>query len=248
MLKYWINIKFNFISKEDDMKSKDRYVVLIPARGGSKSIPLKNIKEIAGQPLIYYSLDAAVNSEYVDKVYVSTESDIIKKVVKKYDKPNNQKIHIVNRSMETASDSATTEDVMLEFASNYEFENIILIQCTNPLITTYDINESIKKHSKYDSILSTVVQKRFYWKLEKDGTVTEIGHDIKKRPRRQDWDGVLAENGSIYIISKENLIKGRCRLYGRIGTHIMPAETYFEIDEPSDWEIVEKILLSKQKD
>ena len=127
----------------------------------------------------------------------------------------------------------------------HPYENMILIQCTNPLITTNDIDECIKKHPYYDSVLSTVVQKRFYWHLNSDGTITEIGHDIKKRPRRQEWDGVLAENGSIYVISKKNLLKGKCRLYGKIGTHVMSEESYYEIDEPMDWLIIEEILKHK---
>lgn len=224
---------------------RDKYVVLIPARGGSKSIPLKNIQPIAGQPLIYWSLDASVNSNLVDKVYVSTDSHIIKDCVLNYNKKNKEKIIVVDRSKESSTDTATTEDVMLEFADNYDFENMVFIQCTNPLVTTYDINESIKKHPNFDSILSTVVQKRFYWNLNEDGSITEIGHNIRKRPRRQDWNGVLAENGSIYVISKENLYKGKCRLYGKIGTHIMNDDSYYEIDEPIDWLIIEEILKKK---
>ena len=219
-----------------------KYVVLIPARGGSKSIPLKNIKPIAGQPLIYWSLDAAGNSEYVDKVFVSTDSEEIKKVVLNYNKKNKDKIEVIERSEEAALDTATTEEVMFDFSKRVNYENLVLIQCTNPLVTTKDIDGAIRMHPHYDSILSTVVQKRFYWHLNEDGSITEIGHSIKKRPRRQDWDGVLAENGSIYIISRENLYKGKCRLYGRIGTYIMDDLSYFEIDEENDWLIIENIL------
>lgn len=226
---------------------KYNYVVMIPARGGSKSIPLKNIKEIAGQPLIYWSLDAAVNSKYVDKVFVSTDSEKIKEVVLAYNKPNKEKIEVIDRSEKCSIDTATTESVMLDFSSRIDYKNMVLIQCTNPMITTKDIDESIKIHPKYDSVVSTVVQKRFYWSQNEDGSITEIGHSIKKRPRRQDWDGVLAENGSIYIISKENLYKGNCRLYGRIGTYIMDDNSYYEIDEDVDWIIIENLLLNKNK-
>ena len=226
---------------------KYNYVVLIPARGGSKSIPLKNIKKIANQPLIYWSLDAAVNSKYVDKVFVSTDSDEIKKVVLEYDKPNKEKIQVIERSEECSIDTATTESVMFDFSSRVDYKNLVLIQCTNPMITTKDIDGAIKIHPKYDSVLSTVVQKRFYWKLNEDGTISEIEHSIKKRPRRQDWDGVLAENGSIYIISRENLYKGKCRLYGKIGTYIMDDSSYFEIDEDIDWLIIEKMLENRKK-
>ena len=220
---------------------------MIPARGGSKSVPLKNVKVIAGQPLIYWSIDAAVNSDKIDKVYISTDSDEIRQIVMAYNKPNKEKIEVVERSTECSTDTASTEDVMLDFTSRVEYENMVFIQCTNPLITTADIDGAIELHPQFDSILSTVVQKRFYWSLQPDGTIKEIGHDIRKRPRRQDWDGVLAENGSIYIISKENLLLGKCRLYGRIGTYIMEDASYFEIDEPLDWLIIEEILKQKYR-
>lgn len=226
---------------------KYNYVVMIPARGGSKSVPLKNIKEIAGQPLIYWSLDAAVNSSKVDKVFVSTDSPKIKEVVLAYNKPNKEKIEVINRSLECSIDTASTESVMFDFSEKVDYKNMILIQCTNPMVTTKDIDGAIEIHKNYDSVLSTVVQKRFYWNLEDNGCIKEIGHSIKKRPRRQEWNGVLAENGSIYIISKENLYKGKCRLYGRIGTYIMDENSYYEIDEESDWIIIENLLLNRDK-
>lgn len=225
----------------------DKYVVLIPARGGSKSIKLKNIKVIAGQPLIYWSLDAAVNCNRVSKVYVSTDSDIIKNVVKEYNKKNKEKIVVVDRSKEAATDTATTEDVEFDFCNKINnFENLILIQATNPMITTEDIDGCLNEFPKYDSVVSTVIQKRFYWEKQKDGSIKEINHDIRKRPRRQEWEGVLAENGSIYIISRENLYKGKCRLFGKIGTYVMPDESYYEIDEETDWIIIENLLINRR--
>lgn len=223
----------------------DNYVVMIPARGGSKSIKLKNIRPIAGRPLIYWSLDAAVNSEKVDKVYVATDSEEIKNVVLNYDRDSHGKIFVVDRAEWSSCDTATTEDVMFDFSDRVDYKNMVLIQCTNPLITTEDIDACIDIHPNFDSVVSTVVQKRFYWHFNEDGSISEIGHDIRKRPRRQDWDGVLAENGSIYVISRENLYKGKCRLYGRIGTHIMSDDSYFEIDEPVDWIIIEQLLKYK---
>jgi len=226
---------------------KDEYVVLIPARGGSKSIKLKNIKLIAGQPLIYWSLDAAVNCSRVNKVYISTDSEIIKNVVKNYNKKNKEKIVIVDRSEQAATDTATTEDVEFDFCDKVDnFENLILIQATNPMIRTEDIDGCINEFPKYDSVVSTVIQKRFYWEKQKDGSIKEIKHDIRKRPRRQEWEGVLAENGSIYIISRENLYKGKCRLFGKIGTYIMPDDSYYEIDEETDWLIIENLLIKRK--
>jgi N-acylneuraminate cytidylyltransferase len=222
----------------------DKYVAFIPVRGGSKSIPLKNIKEIAGQPLVYWVIDATVNTPQIDKVYISTDSEDIKRVVEEYDKDNKEKIKIIDRSPETATDTASTESAMLEFANNYDFENIILIQATSPLLTTKDLREGIERYEKegFDSLLSVVPQKRFIWKYNNDGSVSPQNYDYKNRPRRQDFGGFLVENGAFYIISKENFLKTECRLTGRIGCQEMNEKAYYEIDEPSDWEVIEKLL------
>ena len=104
----------------------DNYVAFIPVRGGSKSIPLKNIKEISGRPLVYWTIDAAVGCPNIDRVYVSTDSDRIKSAVESYINENGtgDKLVCIGRSAETANDTASTESAMLEFAGNYDFEHI----------------------------------------------------------------------------------------------------------------------------
>ena len=103
-------------------------VAFIPVRGGSKSIPLKNIKEICGKPLVYWTLKAACSSKYIDKVYVATDSAEISEVVNGFKNGDESEIfknaNVIGRSKESASDTASTESAMLEFASNYEFDNI----------------------------------------------------------------------------------------------------------------------------
>jgi N-acylneuraminate cytidylyltransferase len=225
---------------------KDQYVAFIPVRGGSKSIPLKNIKMIAGQPLVYWAVDAAVNTPQIDKVYISTDSKDIEKVIDEYDKPDVEKIEVIGRSPETATDNASTESAMLEFANNYDFENIILIQATSPLISSKDLKEAITKYENedFDSLLSVVPQKRFLWNYNDDGSVSPQNYDYKNRPRRQDFDGFLVENGAFYIIGKEDFLRTKCRLTGRVGCQEMNEKSYYEIDEPSDWDIIEKILIN----
>ena len=110
-------------------------IAFIPVRGGSKSIPLKNIKLIAGKPLLYWVLDAAVQSKYIEKIYVSTDNNDIMNVTKRF---CNDKVVAINRSAVNATDTASTESAMLEFAENYGFENIVLIQATSPLLTAED--------------------------------------------------------------------------------------------------------------
>lgn len=223
--------------------SLGKMVAFIPVRGGSKSIPLKNIKPINDRPLIYWTLDAAVDCNEIDTVIVSTDSQEIKNVVNRYE---SSKVRVVSRSEDVSTDTASTESVMLEFARNYDFDNIVLIQATSPLLASGDIVNGIRKFFKdnIDSVLSVVRQKRFLWE-DKTDIVSAINYDPLNRPRRQEFDGYLVENGAFYITTRENLLSTKCRISGNIGVVEMSEETYFEIDEPSDWTIVEGLLKKK---
>ncbi len=225
----------------------DKTVAFIPVRGGSKSIPLKNIKEIAGRPLVYWTIEAALNADGIDKVYVATDSDKIKDLVNQYQGTNAEKLCVIDRSAESASDTASTESAMLEFANKYNFENIVLIQATSPLLTSEDIQLGIEKLDKFDSIISLVEQKRFYWKETHNGIVEPINYDYMHRPRRQEFQGNYVENGAFYITTRKRLLETGCRISGNIGAVIMDESTYFEIDEPSDWIIIEDLLLKKKE-
>ncbi len=149
-------------------------VALIPARGGSKSIPLKNIKDICGQPLIYWTAKAACEAESVDQVFIATDSEDIRKAVCKFrDNEKNffNKLQLIDRSAENANDTASTESVMLEFAEKVQFDNIILIQATSPLLQGKDIDKGYQLYQEKDtdSVLSVVEQKRFLWAEDQNG-------------------------------------------------------------------------------
>lgn len=214
-------------------------IAFIPVRGGSKSISLKNIKVFNSKPLVYWVLLAANNSNLIDEVIVSTDSDAIRNVVESF---NFNKTVIVNRKVRLAEDTSSTESVMLDYARNHDFENIILLQATSPLTTSNHIDEAVNLYldSLADSLLSVVRTHRFIWKME-ENLFLPINYDYKNRPRRQDWDGQLIENGAIYITKKDMLIKSQSRISGNILPFIMPEYTYYEIDEPSDWVILENI-------
>lgn len=223
-------------------------VAFIPVRGGSKSIALKNIRLISGKPLVYWTIKAACGCNYIDKVYVATDSEKIRETVEslKTEIEDNffSKVKVIGRSAESASDTATTELAMLEFASTKDFKNIILIQATSPLLTSDDLNRGFIKYneSKTDSVLSVVRQKRFHWKCDKNGFAHATNYDLFNRPRRQDFEGYFVENGAFYITSREALIKSRNRISGNIKVVEMKEETFFEIDEPSDWTIIEALM------
>lgn len=223
-------------------------VAFIPVRGGSKSIPLKNIKPICGKPLVYWTLRAACGCKYIDKVYVATDSTVIRETVESF-KVGTQadlfsKAIVINRSDESASDTASTEFAMLEFASNYEFDNIALIQATSPLLASEDLDRGFEAFEEEgtDSVLSVVRQKRFHWENDERGFAFPTNYDVFHRPRRQEFEGYLVENGAFYISSKAALMKSQNRVSGNMKAVEMNEDTFFEIDEPSDWVIIETLM------
>jgi len=224
----------------------EKYVALIPARGGSKSIPLKNIKYIAGKPLIFWTIEAALACSMIGQVYLSTDSVEIKNVAEQI---VNKRFQVIERNSDTATDIASTESAMLEFSREHDFQNIILIQATSPLLMSDDLSQAIEiyEQKRADSLISLVEQKRFIWRGHTDGYIIPLNYKPIQRPRRQDFDGYLVENGSFYISSKEALEKTKCRVSGNIAYHKMRGDTYFELDEPSDWMIVEQLLINHQK-
>lgn len=225
--------------------SSPKFIAFIPARGGSKSIPLKNIKEIAGKPLLYWTAKAAQECQLIEKIYISTDEDCIEETAVGF---RFSKLKVVRRSAESSSDTAPTEMAVLEFAKDYSFKNIVLIQATSPLLTSDDLFRGIKRFQnfKFDSLLSLVKQKRFLWE-DFSGLAKPLNYNPKQRPMRQKFKGQLVENGAFYIFSREGFLKHKCRLFGKIGWVEMDESTYFEIDEPEDFIIAEQLLLNRLK-
>ena len=219
-------------------------IVFIPARGGSKSIPLKNIKAINGKPLIYWTSKAAEDARCVDKIIIATENEKIKETVLNF---GFKKLEVYDRDSENARDESSTESVMIEYIKKSGLnpdDNFILIQATSPLLKPEYIDEMYGEYvnSGADSIFSGVREKQFHW-IETPQGVNPINYDYRNRPRRQDFQGIIAENGACYINKVKNILKDNCRLSGKITVYEMPPQTGFEIDEESDWIIVEQLML-----
>lgn len=212
----------------------------IPVRGGSKSIPLKNIREFCGKPLVYWNIAALQAAGLVDKIVVATDSDDIEATVRSF---GFDKVEIYRRSAENASDTASTESVMLEYihAARLSEETVfMLVQATSPLTQTIHFQEALQLYSEgnYDSLLTCVVNKRFFW--NKNGTPRN--YDYRNRPRRQNFEGELMENGAFYINTVKNILQSGNRLSGKIGIYEMPEYTAIEIDEPDDWTMLENLM------
>ena len=222
-------------------------IAFIPVRGGSKSIPLKNIKLFCGKPLVCWNIEALEACSHVDEIVVATDSKEIEQVVLDgYYK----KTHIYHRSAENACDTASTESVMLEYIEKYigtkddvrlaDDDVFMLVQATSPLTQTCHFSEALQQYAEgiYDSMLTCVRNKRFFWKA--DGS--SLNYDYRHRPRRQEFNGLLMENGAFYINTVANILASGNRLSGKIGIYEMPEYTSFEIDEPDDWIIMENLM------
>lgn len=217
-----------------------KIIAFIPVRGGSKSIPLKNIKLFCGKPLVCWNIEALENCPMVDEVIVATDSDEIWNTVEnqKY-----KKTKLYRRSEENACDTASTESVMLEYINYAQLPDddiFMLVQATSPLTESVHFMEALQLYSKheYDSIITCVRNYRFFW--NEDGT--SMNYDYRNRPRRQNFNGMLMENGAFYINIVGNVKESGNRLSGKIGIYEMPEYTATEIDEPDDWIVLENLM------
>ena len=211
-------------------------IAFIPARGGSKSIPEKNIKSFCGKPLIFWNLQELQNSN-ADNIVVATDSEKIKNIVNSF---NFSKVSVYDRSNENSQDISSTESVMLEYINSINLsdtDTFMLVQATSPFTQKNHFNEGLELFEKHDAVLSCCESKRFSWR---DGK--PLNYDIYNRPRRQDFEGTLIENGAFYISSVSDIKKTKNRISGDIATYKMPEFTYTEIDEPEDWIVAESLM------
>lgn len=214
-----------------------KFAALLPIRGGSKSIPNKNIKLINGKPLFYWSLKAAFDSKIFDEIFVSSDRDEFLDLVSQHFPIG---VNVIKRSLDLAQDRTSTEEVLLDFANNYEFDVLCTIQVTSPLTKAIDFTIAKKKflENDFDSLVTCVRKHIFTW--SDDGN--PINYNPQKRPRRQDFNGLLCENGAFYFTKKNTLLEKKCRLGDQIAVYEMAENSFVEIDEPSDWEVVENLL------
>lgn len=230
------------------MVNDQKVLAFIPVRGGSKSIPLKNIKPFCGKPLVCWNIEALEKCDLVDEIIVATDSDDIWRTVESH---HYKKTKFYRRSAENASDTASTESVMLEYINYAQLlidEIFMLVQATSPLTQAEHFTEALQMYEKgeYDSILTCVRNYRFFW--NENGS--SMNYDYMNRPRRQNFDGMLMENGAFYINKVGRILENGNRLGGKIGIYEMPEYTSAEIDEPDDWVVLESLMrrhiLSKQ--
>lgn len=207
----------------------------IPARGGSKGIPYKNIANLCQQPLIKYVIDTSRFSQ-VDETWVSTDDIKIKKISLLCG------ANVIDRPSDISGDTVSTEFAIRHFVDNVECDVIVFMQATSPLTLPMDINNGIEKikTGEFDSLFSAVVSNDIlFW----DNELKPINYDPNNRGNRQTRKGsTYIETGNFYIFTKESFLKHNCRLGGRIGFVEIPFWRSFEIDTKEDLQYIAKLI------
>ena len=223
-------------------------VAIIPARGGSKGIPRKNIKELCGKPLIAYIIETALNVEELDRVIVSTEDEEIAETAKKY----GAEVPFI-RPEELARDETPTLPVLqhavkyLEEKENYRPGLVVLLYATSPLLRAERVSEAIKmlKKGRFDSALTVVEDRGHYW-TEKEGNYEKIYPKVEKN--RQFTKPLFKENGAIYICKRDILMEKNEIVGGKIGFLVMKREESIDIDELLDFKFAEFLMDMRDKE
>jgi CMP-N,N'-diacetyllegionaminic acid synthase len=226
------------------MQNNRKILSIIPARGGSKGVPRKNIRPLAGKPLLAWTIEAALLSETVHRVVVSTDDQEIANVAVKHG------AEVVLRPKEIAEDWSPSEDALLHVVQTMgdpeQWEAIVFLQATSPLRDHTHVGSAVTRwrESGADSLLSVFRSHVFLWK-EQDGIANPLLFDYTCRPMRQAMTNQYQENGAIYVFKPEVLLQGRNRLGGLVVLYEMPEEASLDIDTELDMVLAEYLLTKR---
>ena len=219
------------------------FLAIIPARGGSKRLPRKNLLDLCGKPLIAWSIEAALKSKYISKVIVSSDEEEILNIAKEY------KADFIKRPDELASDTATTFDALKHTLENVEkYDYVVLLQPTSPLRTEKHIDEAIEllKEKNADAIISVCEMEHSpLWSntLDEDLNMSNFLRDEVLNTRSQDLPKYYRLNGAIYICKTDKLLQNESFfLKENIYAYKMNKKDSVDIDEEIDFIIAEKLM------
>ena len=215
-------------------------LAIIPARGGSKRFPGKNLALFSGEPLILHTIRQALESSSISRVIVSTDSTAIGEVAEKGG------AEVILRPESISVDNSPSEAALLHVlkelhdAQAYQPAITVFLQCTSPVRRPGDIDAAIEllHREGVDSVFSVVERSIFLW-ARTDNGLKCLSYNPQRRPRSQDLSPFLIENGSIYVMRTAAFIAARNRLCSRFAPFVMDPLSAIDIDEPEDLEIAE---------
>ena len=225
------------------MNNPPTFLAIIPARGGSKRLPGKNILELEGKPLIAWTIEASLKSKYITKTLVSSDDDEILNIAQKYGSD------IIKRPDELSTDTATSFDAIKHAVLNQDenFDFVVLLQPTSPLRTTKHIDKAIEllleKNAK--AVISVCeVEHPVQWSmtLEDDLDMSQFVKNIDTK-RSQDQKIHYRLNGAIYITNKEKLLE-KCSFFldSNIYSYIMDKSSSIDIDDEFDFNLAKLLI------
>jgi len=225
------------------MKNK-HVIAIIPARGGSKGIPKKNVLSFCGKPLLAWSILQAKASKYIQNVYVSSDNQEILKIAEKSGAKG------IKRPQHLATDTVSSEAALIhaleivEKDSGRKVDLVVFLQATSPLRITADLDLAIETlmAQRADSLFSAAVLEDYCIWHKSAGKLKSLTFDYRLRRRRQDCKSLYLENGSIYVFKPEILRRYHNRLGGRISTFFMPFWKSYEIDKKENIGICEYFM------
>lgn len=223
-------------------------LAVIPARGGSKGIPRKNVRLLAGKPLLAHSIEQALLARYVTRVVVSTDDEEIAAVARRFG------AEVVWRPADLSGDRASSESALLhaletlKAAEGYVPDVLVFMQCTSPLTIAADIDGTVAALLA-DEADSAAALAPFHYYIWRDGPhgPEGINHDKYVRPMRQDLQPQYIETGAVYALRVPGFIQARHRFFGKITKYVMPLERRLEIDDPVDFQVAEVMLQEQQR-
>ncbi len=211
-----------------------RCLLVIPARGGSKGIPGKNLQMVGGLTLLERAIDTASGAA-LGRVVVSTNDEAIANVARA------RGAEVVLRPEVISKDTSTTEEALLHVvetlchSSDEQPELLVLLQCTSPFTSVEDVRGTVMAlvDAQADSSLAVTPFHSFIWATA-DGSALGVNHDCRHRLRRQDLPKQFKETGGVYVMRIPGFLAARFRFFGKIATYVTPPERCLEIDDPAD--------------
>lgn len=219
------------------------FLAVIPARGGSKRLPKKNVLDLAGKPLIAWSIEAGLQSKYIDKVVVTSDDESILNIAKKYGSD------ILQRPHELASDTASSIETIIHSIKHTDaYDFIVLLQPTSPLRSAKEVDKAIEllMAKKADAVISVCEMEHSpLWsnKLPEDGNMQNFLQAEVKNKRSQDLQPYYRLNGAIYIADTKRILKEKTFfLNSKIYAYKMPQEKSIDIDTKLDFKFAQFVI------
>lgn len=230
------------------MYKEKSFLAIIPARGGSKRLPRKNVLDLAGKPLIAWSIEASLESKYIDQVIVTSDDEEILEISKQFGAVT------IKRPEELASDTATTFDAIKHTIDNMEkYDYVVLLQPTSPLRNFKYIDEAIEllEFKNADAVVSVCEMDHSpLWSntLPDDGNMSSFIREEIKNKRSQDLEKYYRLNGAIYICKTDKLLDEKSfMLKDNIFAYKMDRKSSIDIDEEIDF-LITNFMMATNKD